>query len=553
MLGSKACDITGVVAIACARHGCFAPNSIADLFRGEGQKNIDWVLLQALKRTNLDPDQTTMLIYDIACQYFVHLQDRIGHLLPAGLNLDRAIGMFHVHGHKEECFFRYATSFIPGTGVTAGEILEMLWSSLNSITPTVRTATLANRAETIDDHATDSNHKKMINIGERSFGAERCAGLSADASASADTDLFLVSALSNRHVQASEMSQEVNSYFSQLTASIPAQDWQQWDKEITDAESRRLVDPTAMDILCARDVTIGEQSIPVVASQAHTCTERWIQKAIDMEERQCVAPLFDCIRWLTFWRIDLQDRLRRLPRNPREDHLKQIDQLRASINAEFVELETLQHGVSDISASFVTMQEKDDASAFDDLDEDDLDDHDLGSDDHDSATSSEMVMPECRTLAMPSTCKVPHPTHCAMELALRNQQALRHLSALRGAIADKSFQYSHVIRPAPRKSVHTRARSAISKLNNIISFHCRAYSKCRSAMVRLGADDVTLSRFQVLSKQDVKCSTALVDPNNPGSSTLRLSWIWQRELGTGGSQPHALRECVSPMFLWMAV
>jgi Kyakuja-Dileera-Zisupton transposase len=171
MLGSKACDVTGVVAIACARHGCFAPNSIADLHRGEGQKNVDWAFLQALKRTNMDPEQSVMLIYDIACQYFVHLQDRIGHLLPAGLTLDRAIGMFHVHGHKEECFFRYATSFIPGTGVTIGEILEMLWSSLNSITPTVRTASLGNRAETIDDHATDSNHKKMLSVGECSFGA----------------------------------------------------------------------------------------------------------------------------------------------------------------------------------------------------------------------------------------------------------------------------------------------------------------------------------------------------------------------------------------------
>jgi endonuclease V-like protein UPF0215 family len=48
MLGSKACDITGVVAIAHARHGCFAPNSIADLFKGESQKNIDWVLLRSV-------------------------------------------------------------------------------------------------------------------------------------------------------------------------------------------------------------------------------------------------------------------------------------------------------------------------------------------------------------------------------------------------------------------------------------------------------------------------------------------------------------------------
>jgi hypothetical protein len=178
MLGSKACDVTGVVAIACARHGCFALNSIADLFKGEGQKNVDWVLLQALARTNVDPEfQSVMLIYDIACQYFVHLQDRIGHLLPAGLTLDCAIGMFHVHGHKEECFFRYATSFIPGSGVTIGEILEMLWSSLNSISPTVRTASLANRAETIDDHAGDSNHKKMLNIGEPIFDSGPMIGI----------------------------------------------------------------------------------------------------------------------------------------------------------------------------------------------------------------------------------------------------------------------------------------------------------------------------------------------------------------------------------------
>jgi hypothetical protein len=174
MLGSKACDITGIVAIACARHGCFVPNSIADLHKGEQQKNVDWALLQALKRSNMDPRQGAMLIYDIACQYFVHLADRIGHLLPDGLQLDRAIGLFHVHGHKDECFFRFATSFIPHSGVTVGEILETLWSSLNSITPTVRTATLANRAETIDDHATDSNYKKMLNIGKDTVPVSSC-------------------------------------------------------------------------------------------------------------------------------------------------------------------------------------------------------------------------------------------------------------------------------------------------------------------------------------------------------------------------------------------
>lgn len=164
MKATKACDRTGIVAVACARHGCFAPNSIVDLYRGEQQKNVDFSLLQAISTTNVDPTQDSMLIYDIMCQYYVHLFDRIGHLLPAGFNIDRAIGLFHVHGHKEECFYRFAPSFIPGTGIVAGEILESLWASMNTITPTVRTATLAHRAEIIDDHACDSNHKKLLGM-----------------------------------------------------------------------------------------------------------------------------------------------------------------------------------------------------------------------------------------------------------------------------------------------------------------------------------------------------------------------------------------------------
>ena len=65
---------------------------------------------------------------------------------------------------KMNAFFRYAPSFIPGSGIVAGEILESLWASLNSISPTVRTATLPHRAEMLDGHATDSNHKKMLGM-----------------------------------------------------------------------------------------------------------------------------------------------------------------------------------------------------------------------------------------------------------------------------------------------------------------------------------------------------------------------------------------------------
>ena len=75
LLSSKACDITGIVGIACACHGCFVPNGLVDLFKGEQQKNVDWAFLRAIITTEVDDDQGAALIYNIVCQYFEHLKD----------------------------------------------------------------------------------------------------------------------------------------------------------------------------------------------------------------------------------------------------------------------------------------------------------------------------------------------------------------------------------------------------------------------------------------------------------------------------------------------
>ena len=78
--------------------------------------------------------------------------------------LDQAIGMFHVHGHQDSCFFWYATSFIKGAAMVDSEILKTLWAVLNLISQSVWTASLAHRAEIIDDHTNDSNWKKLVSI-----------------------------------------------------------------------------------------------------------------------------------------------------------------------------------------------------------------------------------------------------------------------------------------------------------------------------------------------------------------------------------------------------
>ena len=57
VLTLKVCDITGVVAIACAQHGCYTPNSIVNLYKSEQQKSVDFAILRAIETTGVDPDQ----------------------------------------------------------------------------------------------------------------------------------------------------------------------------------------------------------------------------------------------------------------------------------------------------------------------------------------------------------------------------------------------------------------------------------------------------------------------------------------------------------------
>lgn len=249
-----------MVAIACARHGCYTPNALVDLFKGEQQKNVDFALLKVLSSTHVSPEQGLLLIYTIACQYSVHLRDRIGHLLPPGLQLEAAIGLFHVHAHKDKCFFRYAPSFIPGAGVVAGEILESLWSSLNAISPTARTATLAHTAEMLDDHACDSNHKKSLSI---------------------------ITSLVKAHWIAIDMLEHAKIYYRNLSDEAGLQAIAKWKKIIEKVEERRSKDIGVMDVYAAKISTPQLAGrLPAAGPGGPAGTLAWIELSLVVEEKQ---------------------------------------------------------------------------------------------------------------------------------------------------------------------------------------------------------------------------------------------------------------------------
>jgi hypothetical protein len=133
---------------------------------------------------------------------------------------------------------------------------------------------------------------------------------------------------------------------------------------------------------------------------------------------------------------------------------------------------------------------------------------------------------EDQLIALPSNGNTSN-VYRDLELTHRIRLAEDQLNHIRNLIAEKSFQFSHVIRVSPRKGVTTRSRAAVKKLNNQIAEHGRLYGKCRASIQILKAEDHILARLKVLTPIDVTASTAMLNPNAPGSTRIKLSWIWQ--------------------------
>ena len=155
-------------------------------------------------------------------------------------------------------FFRYALSFIPGSGIVAGEILESLWSSLNSISPTVRTATLPHRAEMLDDHATDSNHKKMLGM---------------------------MAMLCSKSQEALGVSTQLGKHHEELMAAFGQQATERWEDKVTAAELLRLTDVKVMDMYATQGLGLGS-GLPSASTLVQSAVEEWVDFAIIVEQMQ---------------------------------------------------------------------------------------------------------------------------------------------------------------------------------------------------------------------------------------------------------------------------
>ena len=162
---------------------------------------------------------------------------------PLGIHIKKAIGLFHVHGHIKECFARYAPTFIKGSGMLAGEVIETLWSPLNHTASSARTMTWYHRQEYLDSHMGDSNWKKMIGMCMWDHSSYLRLYYS----------LLVASTLLKRWKTAVVQEKESRMYFKELCASVGPEKTEEWTKLEEQMQLEREENIAVMDQLDVKE------------------------------------------------------------------------------------------------------------------------------------------------------------------------------------------------------------------------------------------------------------------------------------------------------------
>jgi hypothetical protein len=151
---------------------------------------------------------------------------------------------------------------------------------------------------------------------------------------------------------------------------------------------------------------------------------------------------------------------------------------------------------------------------------------------------------ELATLYFPSSfAPTRYPGQSVKEMTLRTGQANDALHNLRIQLGKKSFLYRGHVRPARSQQTKTRAWSEIKGVEGSVRQYARYYASARRAMIRLNADEECLDRYQLLTRADLKVTTAISDPNARGQRHVHLSWFWTMDVQRDSQAEDWMEEC----------
>ncbi|KAJ7429914.1 hypothetical protein B0H11DRAFT_2166673 [Mycena galericulata] len=141
---------SGVGGVTCTRHNMWRPNGLGDLQKGERFCNMDWILFSALRDYDI---LQLYFTYDIACQYYKKLWDRMRDL-PEYLHLKIP--------PRTECYAPFSMHFMSGAGLGNGEGIEQNWENSNGAARQTKEMGPGSRQDTLDDIFGAHNYRKTL-------------------------------------------------------------------------------------------------------------------------------------------------------------------------------------------------------------------------------------------------------------------------------------------------------------------------------------------------------------------------------------------------------
>ncbi|KAF8144866.1 hypothetical protein K438DRAFT_1992428 [Mycena galopus ATCC 62051] len=168
---SRSYSATGVGMGVCVQHEFVQANGVADLQRGERFVNMDWLLVCIL--LHIDPRLFKMISYDIVCQWWINLKERLTKLpSPMRLTLVLALIRFvipkmHIRGHLWACMMLFSLNYVPGSAQTDGKGIERPWAHIGGVGTSTREMGPGSREDTLNAHWGSWNWQKLLGLGEQ--------------------------------------------------------------------------------------------------------------------------------------------------------------------------------------------------------------------------------------------------------------------------------------------------------------------------------------------------------------------------------------------------
>ncbi|KAJ7738201.1 hypothetical protein B0H16DRAFT_1325537 [Mycena metata] len=139
---SRGYSATGVGVGVCARHEFVQSNGVGDLQKGEQYANMDWIFACIL--AHKDPRLLKIISYDIVCQWWKNLRERLK-VLPPRVRLVLVMAFFrfiipkmHIHSHTLVCQMFFSLNLVPGSAQTDGEGIERPWAHIGGVASSTR-------------------------------------------------------------------------------------------------------------------------------------------------------------------------------------------------------------------------------------------------------------------------------------------------------------------------------------------------------------------------------------------------------------------------------